>query len=581
MTTPTSGSPIWALGEGPARLLGDDGPARLRTEFMGTLELRNGWLACVDPYTMDSQVELEIPAGEHEVYVTVADVSEGQDGSHCRNSALSLLLAPLDEVRTSTASLGTLLDEDGDVQAVGVDAGVAAMMEHSTFRALHESERDHEEATERWLELSESSVSAVDGFIDDVRGAGVVGAGAGWGDGGYAVVRAFDANGRLLAVHLDFEVIDGPRPKELLEDEDDVDDEFDDEDQTQPTTADEPKAPMSATIRAVGAVLLLALVCLPGLVLWKHVHGRSPGVFAWAALLPPIALGVMVAMGRRRRGDDGQEDDGAVCTMLWFAGIFLLGGILLVEVFWPVPVLLHLLAGGAAGMAVSILLGSRDGTRTNVPLWAHGPLALVGSSLLHLAAWGRLPWSPQLGAWAAMLLGQALLPAWLALKPLTVFPEFREELGERWPTVDGVHPHDAVVWHVEESRRELMGMRALVLALVGALVVVPLSLSWPWIAWGFLAVVLVVTTRDRLRLSAAERGLGERRAAVKQHLARLYPDLRAQSVATAVAQVLLVVGAGLCPVAPLATLGLCALAAALCVVTHLYGGRVSRRDSKG
>ncbi|MEL4356730.1 MULTISPECIES: DUF4241 domain-containing protein [unclassified Luteococcus] len=564
MTTLTSGSPSWALGEGPARLLGDDGPARLRTELMGTLELRTGWLACVDPYTMDSQVELEMPAGEHEVYVTVADVSEEQDGSHCRNSALSLLLAPLAEVRTSTARLDTLLDEDGDVQAVGVDAGVAAMMERSTFRALHESERDHEEATERWLELSESSVSAVDGFIDDVSGAGVVGVGAGWGDGGYAVVRAFDANGRLLAVHLDFEVIDGLRPEELQ----DEDDEFDDVDPTSPT-AQQPAAPISASVRAVGAVLLLAMFCLPGLVFWKHVHGRSGSGLAWVALLPPLALSAVLAMGRRRRGDDGQEDDGAVSTMLWFAGIFLLGGILLVEVFWPVPVLLHLLSGGAAGMAVSILLGSRDGTRTNVPLWAHGPLALAGSSLLHLAAWGRLPWSPQLGAWAAILLGQALLPAWLALKPLSVFPEFREELGERWPTVDGVHPHDALVWHVEESRRELMGMRALVLALVGALVVVPLSVSWPWTAWGFLAVVLVATVRDRLRLGAAERALGERRAAVRQQLARLYPNLRAHSVVTAVAQVLLVVAAFLCSVTPLATLGLCAVASALWVATHL------------
>lgn len=119
MTTLPSNQPTWALGEGPARLLGDDGPARLRTELMGTLELRDGWLACVDPYTLASQVELEVPAGEHEVYVTVTDVSEEQDGSHCRNSALSLLLAPLEEVRTSTASLDTLLDEDGDVQAVG------------------------------------------------------------------------------------------------------------------------------------------------------------------------------------------------------------------------------------------------------------------------------------------------------------------------------------------------------------------------------------------------------------------------------------------------------------------------------
>lgn len=97
MTTLPSNQPTWALGEGPARLLGDDGPARLRIELMGTLELRDGWLACVDPYTLASQVELEVPAGEHEVYVTVADVSEEQDGSHCRNSALSLLLAPLEE----------------------------------------------------------------------------------------------------------------------------------------------------------------------------------------------------------------------------------------------------------------------------------------------------------------------------------------------------------------------------------------------------------------------------------------------------------------------------------------------------
>ncbi|ROR55109.1 uncharacterized protein DUF4241 [Luteococcus japonicus] len=574
MTTLPSNQPTWALGEGPARLLGDDGPARLRIELMGTLELRDGWLACVDPYTLASQVELEVPAGEHEVYVTVADVSEEQDGSHCRNSALSLLLAPLEEVRTSTASLDALLDEDGDVQAVGVDAGVAAMMDRSTFRSLHEMGDQLEQVNDRWLELAESRHATVDGFVDDVNAAGrVVAVDAGWGDGGYAVVRAFDADGRLLAVHLDFEVIDGPRPKELLEDGDDVDDEFDDEDQTQPTTADKPKTPMSAPIRAFGAVLLITLFTIPGLVLWSHLHGRSPGALAWAALLPPIALSVVLAMGRRRRGDDGQEDDDAASTMFWFAGIFLLGGILLLKVSWPVPVLLHLLAGGAAGMVVSFLLGSRDGTRTNVPLWAHGPLALAGSSLLHLAAAGRLSWSPQLGAWAAILLGQALLPAWLALKPLTVFPEFREELGEHWGTVDGVHPHDALVWHVEEGRREPMGMCSLVLALVGALVVVPLSMSWPWIAWGFLAVVLVVTVRDRLRLGTAERALGERRAAVRQQLDRLYPNLRAQSLATAVAQVLLVVGACLCPVAPLATLGLYALAAAQWVAIFLRGGR--------
>ncbi|MFT3943436.1 MAG: DUF4241 domain-containing protein [Ancrocorticia sp.] len=203
----------------------DGSPATLRVVPLGVLELPSGQLEASDPFVMLGQGPvLDIGPGSYEAFVTIADVSEQQDGSHEREAYLSIVLR--DGV---VSEVGTIaLDEDSDdpdsYWAVPVDAGTVAFADHEAVGACMPAETGqgaswYESVFETgsedsWFALMDSPEHYEAGIANIVmplatRGENVVLSHSGWGDGCYPVVVTLDSEGNILGVHIDLLVV-GP-----------------------------------------------------------------------------------------------------------------------------------------------------------------------------------------------------------------------------------------------------------------------------------------------------------------------------------------------------------------------------------
>lgn len=61
---------------------------------LGQLSVASGRLEASDPFVnLGMGLEVPIPPGSYPALVTIADVSDGQDGSHLRESYLSIVIA--------------------------------------------------------------------------------------------------------------------------------------------------------------------------------------------------------------------------------------------------------------------------------------------------------------------------------------------------------------------------------------------------------------------------------------------------------------------------------------------------------
>ncbi len=247
------GSRYWAIGVTPHILTGyahvmnpldfyamrtgaatqpDGGPATLRVAELGRLRVASGMLEASDPFvTLGDGPVFDIEPGSYEVFVTIADVSEKQDGSHEREAYLSLLLN--DGVVSSVEAAASVrgIPEPGEYWGVGVDAGTVAFADHEAIGECMPTESDEnnwyddvfENGTETsWFSLMDSDEPYEAGMANIVlplaqSGENVVLSHSGWGDGFYPVVVTKDSEGRLLGIHIDLLVVGEVDPELIAE----------------------------------------------------------------------------------------------------------------------------------------------------------------------------------------------------------------------------------------------------------------------------------------------------------------------------------------------------------------------------
>ncbi|QIK66207.1 DUF4241 domain-containing protein [Nocardioides sp. HDW12B] len=193
----------------------------LEVRDLGRLAVPSGRLAACDPF-----VQLERPfvtpvrPGSYPVRVTLADVSEQQDGSHVREAFLSVVTGEgTVAVVEPAGSESEGAPPDGEWFVVGVDAGTVAVVDASAIGpgmpedpgSWYDEVFDSGRA-DSWFASMDAEDDCPAGTAN-VRlpraadGGNLVLSHSGWGDGSYPVVVTRDADGGMLGVHLDLLVV--------------------------------------------------------------------------------------------------------------------------------------------------------------------------------------------------------------------------------------------------------------------------------------------------------------------------------------------------------------------------------------
>ena len=222
--------PSWrALADGVQFMAGD----RLYVGAVvdcGELVLPTGQLTACDPYAdlwSGPDRAIPVPPGRYPVRLTLFDVSGAADGSHHRVAYASLLLADRPEVARQVLSPGTSPDDAAAELAPGeffgfpVDAGVACFVDGGALGDGMPADGDWYETIfdngtpTSWFALMDKPGHIREGIANIPLplahdGANIVVFRSGWGDGHYPMVGGYDADGALVAVHLDFFVAPEP-----------------------------------------------------------------------------------------------------------------------------------------------------------------------------------------------------------------------------------------------------------------------------------------------------------------------------------------------------------------------------------
>ncbi len=189
---------------------------------LGLLEVPSGLLEASDPFvTLGEGPVLDIEPGSYETFVTIADVSEAQDGSHEREAYLSIVLRDGVVSNVGTVLLGDESEPDS-YWGVAVDAGTVAFADHEAvevcmpqieeggdtwYESVFENGSD-----DSWFALMDSEEHYEPGMANIVMpraqwSENVVLTHSGWGDGFYPVIVTLDSEGNILGVHIDLLVV--------------------------------------------------------------------------------------------------------------------------------------------------------------------------------------------------------------------------------------------------------------------------------------------------------------------------------------------------------------------------------------
>ena len=209
---------FFALRPGPATGTGAaDGPDyTLTVHELGELVLPSGRLEASDPFVLLGEgLVVRVAPGRYPVRVTVADVSDEQDGSHLREAYLSVVLAE-GEVAAVEPVVPEGADgppEQGAAYGVPVDAGTVAFADADAVARLMPDGDWYEEVFDdgtdtSWFSLVDSPDHLREGSANILlpgaqEGENVVLSHSGWGDGFFPLVRTVAADGTTLGLHLD------------------------------------------------------------------------------------------------------------------------------------------------------------------------------------------------------------------------------------------------------------------------------------------------------------------------------------------------------------------------------------------
>lgn len=197
------------MTEGVVDVLGR--PIGLSTIDCGELALPSGDLLCCDPLA-DEPGEgpvVRVPAGRHRVWLTVADVSGSLDGSHLVEAYLSIVLAEGEEHHHEPLAPSDETVADNEFIGVEVETGAVALLDADAFERCVPDLDDWADEIEVVLEDSEPVRDGAQILVlpDAEEDENAAVCRAGWGNGHYPLVGSFAEDGKLLAVHLDLEVV--------------------------------------------------------------------------------------------------------------------------------------------------------------------------------------------------------------------------------------------------------------------------------------------------------------------------------------------------------------------------------------
>jgi hypothetical protein len=208
----------------------------LTVHALGILRVPSGRLEASDPFVnlgeSGEAVVTDVPPGDYPVVLTVADTSDEQDGSEPREAYLSVVVAAGEAVTVGPA-LPPGVDEDlltEDVYTgVPVEAGTVAFADADSVIACMPPDQgswysfvfDTGEPGSWFARMDDPAHLRAGAanivFPFAVNGENLVLAHSGWGDGYYSVMKSYAADGSLLGVHIDLDVVGG-------DGEDDADD---------------------------------------------------------------------------------------------------------------------------------------------------------------------------------------------------------------------------------------------------------------------------------------------------------------------------------------------------------------------
>jgi hypothetical protein len=195
--------------------------AKLTVTSLGMVRIPSGKLGACDPFVnLEDPMIVGIPPGDYPVYVTAADVSEEQNGSHMREAYLSLVVseATATQVEAAPGLDGPPLA--GEFFGVVVDAGTVAFVDaDSVGRCMPEDPGswyddvfDTDDDLHSWFAVMDADNPLPAGMANLVMprakaGENVVLAHSGWGDGFYPVLQTKDVEGKVTAIHVDLGVV--------------------------------------------------------------------------------------------------------------------------------------------------------------------------------------------------------------------------------------------------------------------------------------------------------------------------------------------------------------------------------------
>lgn len=218
--------PSWSALKDGVTVQTERGPWYLWGVLCGNLTVPSGRLVACDPFAMLRPADnpfVEVPRGVFPVVVTLADVSEQQDRSHIREAYASIVFSEDPEAYRKAIPLAREGEKRPEPKGdefigFGVDAGTACFVDDTVIARCmpdpvtwHESLFENDEP-ECWFNRMDDPKHIRAGIANITLplakdGENLVLFHSGWGDGYFPVVGSFDAQGALVAAHIDFLVI--------------------------------------------------------------------------------------------------------------------------------------------------------------------------------------------------------------------------------------------------------------------------------------------------------------------------------------------------------------------------------------
>lgn len=211
-----------ALSTGTAPLP-DGRQGQLAVIALGELTVESGRLGACDPFAyLYDPVVLPVPPGRHPVFVTVADVSEAQDGSHRREAYLSVVFSDATSTAVEPAPNEVGAPGDGLAWGVGVDAGTVGFVDAEAIERCMPGDGsdwysdvfDTGDA-DGWFAQMDADSPYPTGTANirlplATDGENVVLSHSGWGDGFFPLVRTLAVDGTVTGIHIDLLVVGAP-----------------------------------------------------------------------------------------------------------------------------------------------------------------------------------------------------------------------------------------------------------------------------------------------------------------------------------------------------------------------------------